>query len=128
MPGSSPGAIHRDVTLQCENHLWFGVVLFEEDTIMLGYDALGFLAAGLVFGTFYMKSMVPLRFLALCSNVAFIGYAAGLGLTPVLVLHAALLPVNAWRLWQARNECAALWPMRSALAAVPQPITDERPR
>jgi hypothetical protein len=95
---------------------------------MFGYDALGFLAAGLVFTTFYMKAMVPLRLMALCSNIAFIAYAMGLGLTPVLVLHAALLPVNAWRLWQARSECAALWLPRAALAPASRPFTDERPR
>jgi hypothetical protein len=95
---------------------------------MLGIDALGFLAAGLVFGTFYMKAMVPLRLMALCSNVAFIAYAMGLGLKPVLALHAALLPVNAWRLWQARSEWMGLWPTRSMLATAPRAITDERPR
>jgi hypothetical protein len=30
----------------------------------------------------------------------FIAYAGAAHLLPVLVLHAALLPINVWRLWQ----------------------------
>jgi CRP/FNR family cyclic AMP-dependent transcriptional regulator len=55
-----------------------------------------------------MKAMVPLRVLALCSNVAFLTYGLGLGLTPVYMLHGILLPMNAWRLQQAivHRRCA----------------------
>jgi hypothetical protein len=38
---------------------------------------------------------------ALGSNVAFIAYGLALGLTPVWLLHAVLLPVNASRLTEA---------------------------
>ena len=65
------------------------------------FDAFGYLASVLVFMAFYMRETVPLRVLALCSNVAFIAYAAGLHLTPVLLLHVALLPINTLRLRQA---------------------------
>jgi hypothetical protein len=44
---------------------------------------------------------VGLRLVALASNVAFIVYGASAGIGPVLLLHALLLPVNAWRLKQA---------------------------
>jgi hypothetical protein len=64
------------------------------------WDAIGFIAACLVFATFYMRDMITLRTLALCSNLAFIIYGLGLGLVPIWLLHAVLLPVNAWRLWQ----------------------------
>jgi hypothetical protein len=64
------------------------------------YEAFGYLASLLVFLAFYMTAIVPLRAIALCSNVAFIVYGLGLDLVPVLALHLALLPVNAWRLWQ----------------------------
>lgn len=57
----------------------------------------GYLACGLVFLTFCMKTLIPLRVLAIVSNVAFIFYALGAGLMPVLLLHAALLPLNLWR-------------------------------
>jgi hypothetical protein len=65
------------------------------------YDGAGFLAAGLVFAAFVMKEMVALRIVAMCSNVAFIVYGLGLDLAPVWLLHAVLLPLNAWRLLQA---------------------------
>jgi CRP/FNR family transcriptional regulator, cyclic AMP receptor protein len=61
-------------------------------------EAVGYLASALVFATFCMTSMIPLRIAAICSNVAFIVYAAALGpLYPILVLHAILLPINVWR-------------------------------
>ena len=63
-------------------------------------EAVGFLASGLVIAAFCMKDLVPLRVTALASNVAFLAYGLGLGLTPVWLLHAILLPVNCWRLWQ----------------------------
>jgi CRP/FNR family cyclic AMP-dependent transcriptional regulator len=69
----------------------------------------GWLSAVLVFSSFFMKTMVPLRMVAIASNVAFITYAL-LGLRygifgqvyPILVLHAALLPLNLVRLRQLR--------------------------
>jgi hypothetical protein len=42
--------------------------------------------------------MLPLRSIALGSNLAFISYGALLHLYPVLVLHLVLLPLNAWRM------------------------------
>jgi CRP/FNR family transcriptional regulator, cyclic AMP receptor protein len=67
-------------------------------------------AALLVFSTFFMKTMIPLRVVAITSNVAFIGYAL-LGLEygifgrvyPILVLHTALLPLNVIRLRQIKS-------------------------
>ena len=37
-------------------------------------DLLGYIAAFLVFLTFSMKTMVPLRIVGICSNVFFIAY------------------------------------------------------
>ena len=68
---------------------------------MSACDGVGFLAAGLVFAAFVMKEMIALRIVAMCSNVAFIVYGLGLDLAPVWLLHAVLLPLNAWRLMQA---------------------------
>jgi CRP/FNR family cyclic AMP-dependent transcriptional regulator len=67
------------------------------------------LSAVLVFSSFFMKTIVPLRMVAICSNVAFITYAL-LGLNygvfgrvyPILVLHASLLPLNLVRLRQLK--------------------------
>jgi len=66
----------------------------------------GYLAAGLVLVAFGMKEMVPLRIVALCSNLAFIAYGIGLDLTPIWLLHASLLPLNGWRLGQALRSSA----------------------
>jgi hypothetical protein len=70
----------------------------------------GYLASVLVLATFWMRQMVPLRVVAICSNVAFFSYAVLLGLPPVAILHATLLPVNLWRLGQfaKRGETGAI--------------------
>jgi len=70
----------------------------------------GWLSAVLVFSSFFMRTMIPLRTVAICSNVSFIAYAL-LGLKygvfgrvyPILVLHAALLPLNVVRLRQQKE-------------------------
>jgi hypothetical protein len=72
-------------------------------------------AAFLVFSSFFMKTMIPLRIVAIVSNVAFVTYAL-LGITygifdrvyPILVLHACLLPLNVFRLRQLRRLTAAV--------------------
>ena len=69
-------------------------------------DLLGYAAAGLVLVTFSVRSITALRSMAIASNLMFIAYAAATHLMPVLILHALLLPLNAWRLRQdlASNE------------------------
>jgi hypothetical protein len=79
------------------------------------------LAAALVFASFFMKTIVPLRTLAIASNLAFIGYGL-LGLSygffgkvlPILVLHCALLPLNVLRLREVTNTIKAIRSMSSA--------------
>jgi len=57
-------------------------------------DFVGYLAALTVLATFCMDAIVPLRGLAIASNVLFILYGIAGQLYPVLLLHAVLLPVN----------------------------------
>lgn len=64
-------------------------------------EIIGYLASALVFATFYMKTITPLRAVAVASNIAFINYGYLGGMTPILILHAALLPLNLWRLQQS---------------------------
>lgn len=67
-------------------------------------DILGFAAASCVLLTFCMTSMRLLRLLALLSNILFIAYASRVGLTPVLLLHLLLVPINlAYLLRDART-------------------------
>lgn len=58
---------------------------------------MGYLASLLVFLTFCMKTLMPLRLMAIASNIVFILYAAFAGVMPVLLLHGALLPLNVLR-------------------------------
>ena len=62
------------------------------------WNVIGYVASTLVLTAFGMKSIIPLRVVGMCSNLVFIIYGLGLGLTPIWSLHAALLPMNAWRL------------------------------
>ncbi|MEM6355625.1 MAG: cyclic nucleotide-binding domain-containing protein [Pseudomonadota bacterium] len=64
------------------------------DALTQWAEIAGYLASALVFLTFCMKTLIPLRVLAILSNVAFIAYGIGAELFPVLILHAALLPLN----------------------------------
>ena len=66
-------------------------------------DILGYTASATVLATFCMGTMVPLRIIALVSNVLFMGYGYLDHLIPVFVLHATLLPVNALRLHQLQR-------------------------
>jgi hypothetical protein len=75
-------------------------------------EAVGYLAAGLVFLTFCMKTMMPLRIVAIASNVAFVIYSLLGGLDPILILHVILLPLNIYRLHEIRKT------MRSVRSAV----------
>ena len=65
------------------------------------WDAIGYVASTLVLTAFGMRSIIPLRVVAMCSNCVFIIYGLELDLTPIWFLHAALLPMNAWRLFEA---------------------------
>lgn len=63
-------------------------------------DLIGYSASALVLLAFSLRSLTALRGVAIASNVTFIAYASAAHLHPVLVLHAALLPINLWRLGQ----------------------------
>lgn len=77
-------------------------------------QTVAWIAAGLVFATFYVRNPVHMRRLAILSNIAFILYAM-LGVQegifdkvqPILVLHVSALGINWKRLKEAsaqRNE------------------------
>ncbi|WP_291519640.1 cyclic nucleotide-binding domain-containing protein [Acidovorax sp.] len=70
---------------------------------------LAWIASSLVFASFFMKTIMPLRAVAIASNVVFIGYALfGLHfgifdkVLPILILHLSLLPLNILRLREIR--------------------------
>lgn len=63
----------------------------------------GFLAAALVIATLSMRTMVPLRIIGICSNVAFVTYGVLFGSYPTIVLHSILFPLNVYRLREMLN-------------------------
>jgi CRP/FNR family transcriptional regulator, cyclic AMP receptor protein len=65
---------------------------------MTWLEGMGYVASLLVLSTFYMKTMIPLRSVAIASNLAFIAYGFSGRLYPVLILHLLLLPLNIARL------------------------------
>jgi hypothetical protein len=85
-------------------------------------DFVGYLAALTVLATFCMDTIVPLRGLAIASNVLFILYGVAGHLYPVLLLHAVLLPVNIVKIVQLRLQARA----GSAAARNSAPRTSRR--
>ena len=66
-------------------------------------EAVGCLASGLVLLTFGMRTMAPMRLVAIASNLAFIAYGLLLEAPPIWVLHSVLLPLNVWRLLELQT-------------------------
>ena len=61
-------------------------------------DVFGYAASGMTLATFAQRTMLPMRIMALGSNVCFIAYGAMGPFLPVLTLHLILLPINLARL------------------------------
>lgn len=55
------------------------------------------LASALILAGSFVKTMIPLRWLAVGSNLGFIAYGALYPQLPMLVLHVLLLPINLYR-------------------------------
>lgn len=71
-----------------------------EDPLLLLALASAVLAALLVIVSAFVKTMIPLRWLAVGSNVGFIVYGLLYPSALLVLLHTVLLPVNLWRVWQ----------------------------
>jgi hypothetical protein len=63
-------------------------------------DIVGYAAALAVLGSFCMSTIMPLRILAIVSNVLFGVYGVLAHLYPVFFLHLILLPLNLFKLAQ----------------------------
>lgn len=88
----------------------------------LAADA-GFVAGLLTFIAFFMKDSVRLRQIALASNVFYALWGAGSHLYPTLLLHLALMPVNAVRLVQLVRERRLIDEAISAADVSPEWLT-----
>jgi hypothetical protein len=70
----------------------------ERSLAMWWVDIVGYAAALAVLGSFCMSTIVPLRILAVVSNVLFGVYGVLAHLYPVFFLHTILLPINLFKL------------------------------
>ena len=74
--------------------------------------AAGAVGIALVVASSFVKTMVPLRWLAVGSNLGFVVYGLLHRSPLIVVLHATLLPINLWRVMQmarlARQVTAAV--------------------
>lgn len=61
-------------------------------------DVIGYAASIAVLLTFLMRNMLPLRIVAIASNILFLSYGYLAHIPPVFLLHLALLPINCIRL------------------------------
>ena len=80
-------------------------------------DLLGYAASLAVLATFLMRTMRPLRVVAIVSNILFLTYGLIEHLEPIFILHVTLLPINVWRLLVHWNDTPA-----------PPPRADAAPR
>lgn len=81
---------------------------------MTWVNALGYVASASVLLTFCMRTMVPLRIVAIGSNVLFASFGALAHIYPVLALHIILLPVNVTRLIQIQRLIRGIKAARSS--------------
>src|SRR5665647_118649 len=78
-------------------------------------DLLGYAASFAVLTTFLMRTMLPLRLIAILSNVLFLAYGYAAHINPVFFLHMALLPINTVRLIAVRGRSPSGSPSRMQL-------------
>lgn len=67
--------------------------------------AYGAATAGIVLTVvqFWMKTMIPLRFIGIITNVLFLVYSGLAFVWPTFILNCIVLPLNAWRLHEMRE-------------------------
>ncbi len=87
----------------------------------LSVNILGYAASCAVLATFLMRTMVPLRLVAILSNILFLAFGYIQHIYPVFFLHVALLPINTWRLVAVRGY-ATPSPFRRMAASSDNPM------
>lgn len=63
-------------------------------------EIIGWLGSVLTFTAYSMKTMLPLRVVAICANLSFAYYGFAAEVWQMLALHVCLLPFNVYRLAQ----------------------------
>ena len=78
----------------------------------LGY-VFGFIGAALMVASYLMKSMLPLRLVALAANVFLVVYAAQGGSWPTVALYLAMIPINIKKVLEIRKLVHAIQSAKS---------------
>jgi CRP/FNR family cyclic AMP-dependent transcriptional regulator len=73
----------------------------------LGY-VFGFAGAALMLASYLMKSMLPLRLVALAACVCLVLYGWIAAAMPTLLLYGLLVPINAKKAWQVKQMVKAI--------------------
>ena len=68
----------------------------------------GFIGAGLTLASYTMKSMMPLRMVALAANVFFVAYGWLEAALPTLVLYSGMIGINTKKVWDIRKLVRAI--------------------
>jgi hypothetical protein len=72
----------------------------EQQSMLRFIEILGFIGGGLTVVMLAMRTMIPLRVVGIASNIFQIAFGALAGVTPMLIQHGVLLPVNTYRLFE----------------------------
>jgi CRP/FNR family transcriptional regulator, cyclic AMP receptor protein len=72
----------------------------EQQSMWRFIEIVGFIGGGLTVVMLGMRTMIPLRVVGIASNIFRIAFGALAGVTPMLIQHGVLLPVNAYRLFE----------------------------
>jgi CRP/FNR family cyclic AMP-dependent transcriptional regulator len=62
--------------------------------------SIGYIGAGLMVVTLTMRTMIPLRVVGIISSIFQIVFAVTAGITPMLIQHSIILPMNVYRLYE----------------------------
>ena len=73
----------------------------------VGY-VFGFIGAALTVASYLMKSMLPLRLVALSANVFLVVYALQGGSWPTVALYLAMIPINGKKVFEIRKLVRAI--------------------
>lgn len=73
----------------------------------IGY-LLGFIGAVLTLASYLMKSMLPLRMMALAASVCFVAYGYLEAALPSLMLYATMIPINAKKIYEMKKLVRAI--------------------
>jgi hypothetical protein len=87
-------------------------------------EAFGYAGTGFTILAYSMRRLLPLRIVAILSSASFLVYAGLIGSAPLMLMEAALLPINAWRLVELLRPASGgrLFPQRP----VPAGTSDRR--